>query len=132
MALSGFGFFHARRPRLCTRSSLLNEINVPWSRAAVFTELSTESGTTLLSGLPKDAPLIFSAYLPARMDRRPFYRALHEPQFLTFLTRAPRVALLLSTICELLRDEFLFLIVVTRSRTAVGAGVLFLRKQLAY
>ena len=29
-SLSGFGFVHARRPRLCTRSTLLNEINVPW------------------------------------------------------------------------------------------------------
>jgi len=33
---------------------------------------------------------MFSAYLPARMDG-PFYRAMHEPQFLTFLTRASRV-----------------------------------------
>src|ERR1700730_2597633 len=90
-SLSGFGFVHARRPRLCTRSTLLNEINVPWCRAAIMTELSTESGTTLLTRLPKDAPLTFSAYLPARMDRS-FYRAMHGPQFLTFLTRAARVA----------------------------------------
>jgi len=34
--------------------------------------------------------LIFSAYVPARMDRS-FYRAMHEPQFLTFLTRTLRV-----------------------------------------
>jgi hypothetical protein len=33
---------------------------------------------------------MFSAYLPARMVRS-FYRAMHEPQFLTFLTRASRV-----------------------------------------
>ncbi len=59
-------------------------------RAAVITELSTESGTILLNGLPKDAPLTFSAYLPAYMARS-FYRATHEPQFLTVLTGAPRV-----------------------------------------
>jgi hypothetical protein len=33
--------------------------------------------------------LVFSAYLPTRMDR-PFYRAMQESQFLTFLTRATR------------------------------------------
>jgi hypothetical protein len=60
-------------------------------RAAVITELSTESGTILLNGLPKDAPLVLSAYLPTRMDR-PFYRAMQESQFLTFLTRVTRVA----------------------------------------
>jgi len=43
----------------------------------------------LLNGLPKDAPLVFSAYLPTRMDR-PFYRAMQESQFLNFLTRATR------------------------------------------
>jgi hypothetical protein len=31
------------------------------------TYLSTESGTILFNGLPKDAPLMLSAYLPARM-----------------------------------------------------------------
>jgi hypothetical protein len=44
----------------------------------------------LENGLPKDAPLVFSAYLPTRMDH-PFYRAMQESQFLTFLTRATRV-----------------------------------------
>jgi len=39
--------------------------------------------------------LVFSAYLPARMVRS-FYRALHDPQFLTVLTRAARVAILLT------------------------------------
>jgi hypothetical protein len=33
---------------------------------------------------------MFSAYLPTRMDRS-FYRTLHDPQFLTALTRASRV-----------------------------------------
>jgi hypothetical protein len=33
---------------------------------------------------------MFSAYLPTRMDRS-FYRAMHDPQFLTVLTRASRV-----------------------------------------
>jgi hypothetical protein len=33
--------------------------------------------------------LVFSAYLPTRVDR-PFYRAMQESQFLTFLTRATR------------------------------------------
>jgi hypothetical protein len=32
-----------------------------------ITDLSTSSGTTLLNGLPKDAPLLVSAYLPTRM-----------------------------------------------------------------
>jgi len=34
--------------------------------------------------------LKFSAYLPTRLDRS-FYRAMHDPQFLTVLTRASRV-----------------------------------------
>ena len=33
--------------------------------------------------------MVFSAYLPTRVDR-PFYRAMQESQFLTFLTRATR------------------------------------------
>ena len=43
----------------------------------------------LVNGLPKDAPLVFSAYLPTRMDRS-FYRAMQEPQFLTCFD--PRIA----------------------------------------
>src|ERR1700674_2567377 len=35
--------------------------------AAVITNLTTGSGTTLLNGLSKDAPLDFSVYLPSRM-----------------------------------------------------------------
>ena len=77
-------------PNCAELSTLLNGIDVPRYQAAVITDLSTESGTILLNGLPKDAPLMFSAYLPARMDRS-FYRAMHEPQFLTVLTRASRV-----------------------------------------
>jgi hypothetical protein len=55
-------------PDCAESSTLLNEIDVPRQEAAVITDLSTESGTTLLNGLSKDAPFIFSAYLPARMD----------------------------------------------------------------
>ena len=86
----GIGFVPASRPRLCTREYSPERDQHTLRRAAVITELSTESGTILLSGLPKDAPLLFSAYLPAHMDRS-FYRAMHEPQFLTFLSRAARV-----------------------------------------
>jgi hypothetical protein len=43
------------------------------------------SGAIPLDGLPKDAPLIVSAYLPTRKDRS-FYRAMHDPQLLTVLT----------------------------------------------
>jgi hypothetical protein len=35
--------------------------------AAVITALTTKSGTILLNGLSKDAPLDFSVYLPSRM-----------------------------------------------------------------
>ena len=59
---------HASRPKLCRTSTLLIGIDVPHYEAVVTTDLSTESGTILLNGLPKDAPLCFSAYLPARMD----------------------------------------------------------------
>jgi hypothetical protein len=48
-------------------STLLNGIDVPRCEAAVTTELTTGSGTILLNGLPKDAPLVISAYLTARM-----------------------------------------------------------------
>ena len=54
-------------PNCAELSTLLNEIDVPRYEAAVITALSTESGTILLNGLPKDAPLLISAYLPARM-----------------------------------------------------------------
>ena len=53
-------------PNCAELSTLLNEIDVPHYEAAVITDLSTESGTTLLNGLPRDAPLAFSAYLPER------------------------------------------------------------------
>jgi hypothetical protein len=61
-------------PNCAEWSTLLNGIDVPRYEAAVTTTLSTEFGTILLNGLPKDAPLLISAYLPARMDRS-FYRA---------------------------------------------------------
>jgi hypothetical protein len=35
--------------------------------ATVNTDLTTESGTTLLNVLPKDAPFVFSAYMPSHM-----------------------------------------------------------------
>jgi hypothetical protein len=54
-------------PDCAELSTLLNEIDVPRYEAVVITDLSTESGTILLNGLPKDAPLTISAYLPARM-----------------------------------------------------------------
>jgi hypothetical protein len=54
-------------PNCAELSTLLNEIDVPHCEAVVITDLSTESGTILLNGLPKDAPLLISAYLPARM-----------------------------------------------------------------
>jgi hypothetical protein len=54
-------------PNCAELSTLLNEIDVPHYEAAVITDLSTESGTILLNGLPKDAPLLISAYLPTRM-----------------------------------------------------------------
>ena len=54
-------------PNCAELSTLLNEIDVPHYEAAVITDLSTESGSTLLNGLPKDAPLLVSAYLPTRM-----------------------------------------------------------------
>ena len=54
-------------PNCAELSTLLNEIDVPRYEAAVITALSTESGTILLNGLPKDAPLLISAYLPTRM-----------------------------------------------------------------
>jgi hypothetical protein len=43
-----------------------------------------------------------------------------------------KVRLILTVLWELLRDGLQFLNVVARSRTAVAAEVLFLRKQLAY
>src|SRR5437762_13916893 len=55
-------------PNCAKESTLLIGIDVPQYEAAVTTDLSTESGTILLNGLPKDAPLWFSAYLPARID----------------------------------------------------------------
>jgi len=54
-------------PNCAELSTLLNEIDVPHCEAVVITDLSTESGTILLNGLPKDAPLLVSAYLPTRM-----------------------------------------------------------------
>jgi hypothetical protein len=54
-------------PDCAVSSTLLNEIDVPPCEAAVITDLNTESGTVLLTGLSKDAPLDFSAYLPSRM-----------------------------------------------------------------
>ena len=54
-------------PNCAKESTLLIGIDVPQYEAAVTTDLSTESGTILLNGLPKDAPLMLSAYLPARM-----------------------------------------------------------------
>jgi hypothetical protein len=54
-------------PNCAKLSTLLNEIDVPHCEAVVITDLSTESGTILLNGLPKDAPLLISAYFPARM-----------------------------------------------------------------
>jgi|HubBroStandDraft_4_1064222.scaffolds.fasta_scaffold578936_1 hypothetical protein len=53
--------------------------------------MSTESGTMRLDGFPKDAPLLFSAYLPTRMDRS-FYLTLPDPQFLTALTALTRAS----------------------------------------
>jgi hypothetical protein len=38
----------------------------------------------------------------------------------------------LATLTELLRDGIQFLMTITRSRAALGAKLLFLRKQLAY
>src|SRR5208282_1535887 len=54
-------------PDCAERSTLLIGIDAPGYQAAVTTVLSTESGTMLGNGLPEDAPLVFSAYLPARM-----------------------------------------------------------------
>jgi hypothetical protein len=54
-------------PNCAELSTLLNEIDVPRYEAVVITDLSTESGTILLNGLPKDAPWLISAYVPARM-----------------------------------------------------------------
>ena len=54
-------------PNHAKESSLLIEIDVPQCEAAVITALSTRFGTTLVNGLPKDAPLDNSAYLPTRM-----------------------------------------------------------------
>jgi hypothetical protein len=54
-------------PDCAASSTLLNEIAVPPLEAAVITDLNTESGTVLLTGLSKDAPLDFSVYLPSRM-----------------------------------------------------------------
>jgi hypothetical protein len=55
-------------PNCAEWSTLLNGIDVPPKyRAAVTTDLSTESGAILLNGLPKDAPLMISAYLPTRI-----------------------------------------------------------------
>ena len=54
-------------PDCAAPSTLLNEIDVPAEMAAVITDLTTESGTTLLNGLSKDAPFDFSVYLPSRM-----------------------------------------------------------------
>jgi hypothetical protein len=107
MVPSGLGFDHARRPKLCRteHSPERDQRTCSYSyQGVVTTVLSTEFGTILLNGLPKDAPLVFSAYLPARMDRS-FYRAMHEPQFLTFLTRTSRVAYSLGSIPE--RDRTL-------------------------
>jgi len=46
-------------PDCAKRSTLLIGIDVPQYEAVVTTDLSTESGTILLNGLPKDAPLCF-------------------------------------------------------------------------
>jgi hypothetical protein len=54
-------------PDCAASSTLLNEIDVPPEMAAVITDLNTESGTVLLIGLSKDAPMDFSVYLPSRM-----------------------------------------------------------------
>src|SRR5437867_7629032 len=43
-------------PNCAKESTLLIGIDVPQYEAAVTTDLSTESGTILLNGLPKDAP----------------------------------------------------------------------------
>jgi hypothetical protein len=48
----------------------------------IFFERAVDDVIELLNGLPKDAPLVISAYLPTRMDRL-FYRSMQEPQFLT-------------------------------------------------
>ena len=40
-------------PDCAELSTLLNEIDVPHYEAAVITDLSTESGTILLNGLPE-------------------------------------------------------------------------------
>ncbi len=72
-------------------SKLLNGIDVLRCGAAVTTVLTTESGATLMDGLPKDTPLKDSAYLPARM--RPHILSQPKPgaQFLTCSTRPSRV-----------------------------------------
>lgn len=44
----------------------------------------------------------------------------------------PKFSSALTTLTELLRDGTQFLTTITRSRAALGAEVLFLRKQLAY
>ena len=78
-------------PNCAELSTLLNEIDVPHCEAVVITDLSTESGTILLNGLPKDAPLSFRPTCQ-RAWSRSFYRARPETQFLPFLNRAsPRV-----------------------------------------
>ena len=57
--------------------------------AAVTTDLSTESGTILLNGLLKDAPLCFRPTCRHAWTRL-CYRTTPETQFLTCLTRIPR------------------------------------------
>ena len=76
-------------PNCAKESTLLIGIDVPQYEAAVTTDLSTESGTILLNGLLKDAPLCFRPTCRHAWTRL-CYRTTPETQFLTCLTRIPR------------------------------------------
>ena len=54
-------------PNCAERKTLLIGIDVLLQGAIVTTVLSTESGTILVIGLPRDTPMVSSAYLPTRM-----------------------------------------------------------------
>src|ERR1700685_758482 len=77
-------------PNCAKLSTLLNGIDVPHYENAVTTVLSTESGTILLNGLPKDAPLVFRPTCRRAWTAHSIAPGI-SLRFLTFLTRAARV-----------------------------------------
>jgi len=71
-------------PNLCEKeySSDRDRRTPPNYEAAVTTDLSTESGTILLNGLPKDAPLCFRP--TCRHAWAPLLYRNHDPRFSSF------------------------------------------------